>query len=158
MKRFVLHLAVVAGGLSFLTTGAQAQEMSADGYAAYMQTGATTTALGEGRTRVDQTLDGYVMTDDSSNPFHLMAQDCAGTNLVAADGSLERGSGYCAARDADGDMYWIWYWNSPSGSEWGIMGGTGKFEGITGGGTSEAVAADPDGRFVVRWEGSWTMR
>jgi len=157
MNRVVLILAAAVSGMLFVTAEAQAQEMSAEGYAAYMQTGVTTTALEEGRTRVDQTLDGYVMTDDPANPFHLMAQDCAGTNLVDADGTLVRGSGYCAARDTDGDMYWIWYWNSPSGSEWGLMGGTGKFEGIAGGGTSEAVAADPDGRFVVRWEGSWTM-
>lgn len=157
MKRVVLALAVAVSGLLFVTADAQAQEMSASGYAAYMQTGATTTALGEGRTRVDQTSDGYVMTDDPASPFHLMAQDCAGTNLIAADGTLERASGYCAARDADGDMYWFWYWNGPAGSEWGLIGGTGKFDGITGGGTSEAVAADPDGRSVVRWEGTWTM-
>ncbi len=158
MKRRPLALAALLLGVVGAPADLSAQEMSAAGYATYIQTGATSTPLDDGRARVDATIAGYVMTDDPTNPFHLVAQDCASTNLVAADGSVERSSGYCASRDADGDMFWIWFWNSAEGGEWGLINGTGKFEGITGGGTSEGVAADPDGRFAIRWTGAWTMR
>ena len=158
MKRIALAMAALALGATGAAPELAAQEISGGGYAAYMQTGANSVDLADGGTRVDQTLDGYVMTDDPDNPFHLTAQDCASTNLMNADGSLQRSSGYCASRDSEGDMYWIWFWNAPEESQWGLIGGTGKFEGITGGGTSEAVAADPDGRFVVLWEGTWTMQ
>lgn len=152
----------VATALAALTlvsaTSLQAQVMPAEGYATYIQTDATTTALADGRSRVDATIDGYVLTDDPSHPVHLAAQDCASTNLVAADGTIERSAGYCASRDADGDMFWIWFWNGGDGGEWGIINGTGKFEGMTGGGTSVPQAGDPDGRFAIRWEGTFNMQ
>ena len=53
---------------------------------------------------------------------------------------------------------WIWFWNGADGGEWGIINGTGKFEGMTGGGTSVPEAADPDGRFAIRWEGTFNMQ
>ena len=158
MKRGTMVLAALLVGTAGLATESTAQELTAGGYATYMQTDATTTALADGRTRVDAQLDGYVLTDDPSTPIHLVAQDCASTNLVAADGSIERSAGYCAGRDADGDLFWIWFWNGGNGGEWGIINGTGKFEGMTGGGTSEPRAGDPDGRFAIRWEGTFNMQ
>jgi hypothetical protein len=38
------------------------------------------------------------------------------------------------------------------------MGGTGKFEGIEGGGTFSAEAQWADGRGINSWEGTYTLR
>jgi hypothetical protein len=158
MKRGTIVIAAVVFGIAGLATDSAAQEIQTAGYATYIQTGATTTALANGGARVDAIIAGYVMTDDPSTPIHLVAQDCASTNLVDAYGNIERSAGYCASRDADGDMFWIWFWNGGDGGEWGVINGTGKFEGMTGGGTSVPQAGDPDGRFAIRWEGTFNMQ
>ena len=41
---------------------------------------------------------------------------------------------------------------------WGFLGGTGKFAGVTGGGATAVIGGTPDGRVVVRWQGSWTIQ
>ena len=158
MKRLNPALAAMAAMTALAAIPLQAQETAVAGDATYIQTGATTTALPNGGARVDATIDGYVLTDDTSHPVHLVAQDCASTNLMDAYGNLDRSAGYCASRDAEGDMFWIWFWNGSDGGEWGVINGTGKFEGMTGGGTSVGVAADPDGRFAIRWEGTFNMQ
>lgn len=99
---------------------------------------------------------GIVLADDPSNSIHLASQDCFGTTLISADGSAH-GHGYCDAVDADGDRWWIWWNNTPESNRWGFIGGTGKYEGIKGGGTTTALAQMADGRTAVTWEGSWTM-
>jgi hypothetical protein len=38
------------------------------------------------------------------------------------------------------------------------MGGTGKYEGITGGGTTTPLAQMADGRTAITWDGHWTMK
>ena len=77
--------------------------------------------------------------------------------MIAADGSTN-GHGYCDAVDADGDRWWIWWNNTPESNKWGFIGGTGKYEGITGGGTTESLAQMADGRAAITWDGHWTMK
>jgi hypothetical protein len=36
--------------------------------------------------------------------------------------------------------------------------GTGKFEGVKGGGTTTPLAQMPDGRSAIAWEGSWALK
>jgi hypothetical protein len=36
--------------------------------------------------------------------------------------------------------------------------GTGKYEGITGKGTTTTLARFPDGRQVLRWQGVWRLK
>jgi hypothetical protein len=77
--------------------------------------------------------------------------------LISADGSTD-GHGYCDAVDADGDRWWIWWNNTPESNRWGFIGGTGKYEGIKGGGTTTPLAQMADGRAAITWNGSWTMK
>ena len=99
---------------------------------------------------------GIVLADDPSNSIHLASQDCFGTTVVSADGTAV-GNGYCDAVDANGDRWWIWWHNSPDANTWGFMGGTGKYEGIKGGGTTTPLAQMADGRTAIMWDGHWTM-
>lgn len=48
--------------------------------------------------------------------------------------------------------------NGPDGNTWGFTGGTGKYEGITGGGTTTTLAQMADGRTAITWDGTWTMK
>lgn len=156
MRRTALALSCLLAALFLAAPIALAQEMSATGHAVYVPKDHSKVELPNGTYAVEQMSEGYVITDDPDSSFNLVAQDCAGTNIVDADGTTLRASGYCSGRDQEGDMYWFHYWNGPEGNEWTLIGGTGKWEGITGGGTSEPIAADAGGTFAVRWEGSWT--
>lgn len=158
MHRLSLGLTLLFAGLFAFAPGIRAQEMSASGYAIYVPHSESAVELADGSSAVEQTSNGYVLADDTESPFHLVAQDCSGTNLVGADGVLQHSSGYCSGRDQDDDMYWLSYWNTPDAGKWTLIGGTGKFEGVTGGGTSQPLAADADGTFAIRWDGTWTMR
>ncbi len=64
----------------------------------------------------------------------------------------------CGGVDADGDVWTIWYGGDEDGGDWGYMGGTGKFEGIKGGGTFSAESQWSDGRGINSWEGTYTLR
>jgi hypothetical protein len=100
-------------------------------------------------------LKGVVVATDAAVPFHLSNQDCVGGNIIGADGALLDGHGYCDGVDADGDVWWIWWHNSVDENVWGFMGGTGKYEGIEGGGTTQVQSQSADGRMVITWEGTW---
>ncbi len=101
---------------------------------------------------------GVVVATDPSVPLHLNAQDCVGATVVTAEGMVVQGHGSCFGTDASGDMWWIWYSTHSDGSgTWGFMGGTGKFEGIEGGGTTQSNPPTADGRLHITWDGSWQM-
>ena len=100
---------------------------------------------------------GIIMASDTKSPLHLCTQDASGTAVLAADGSLVMASGYADGINADGDVFWIWWRNSPTERKWGYLGGTGKFAGIKGGGTTVQLSVHPDGRSSISWEGEWTI-
>lgn len=141
-----------------LATPAIGQQIATSGIGAYIPQGEVVTELPDGRSQVSVRMGGYLKTDDPEDPNDLVSQDCAATNIVGADGTLQVSGGHCAAQDPDGDMYWISFWNTLEGGEWSMVGGTGKFEGVTGGGTSTTLAAGGDGRSLIRWEGTITLR
>ena len=109
--------------------------------------------LSDGRTvqRTENT--GFVQGD---HPF-VGNHTCFGTSVIAADGAVSA-TGYCDAYDADEDVYFWWWRGDAQGGTWGFLGGTGKFEGIEGGGTWKAGTTFPDGKSVNTWEGSWNMQ
>ena len=158
MHQKALGSSFLIAGILACAPGVQAQETSATGHSVYFPGTQKVVELSDGRSAVDTTFDGYVITDDENSTFNLVAQDCAGTDLMSADGALVISSGYCAGRDRDGDMYWFSYWNTPESNKWTLTGGTGKFEGIRGGGTSRPLAMHEDGTFSLRWEGTWTTK
>ena len=71
----------------------------------------------------------------------LLSAECVGT--FEASGRASKSSGYCVYQDAAGDRIHGVDSRGPQGYVWEIRGGTGKFEGVTGGGTVEAVGQVP---------------
>lgn len=96
---------------------------------------------------------GVILADDPASVFHLAAQDCSGTTVIGADGKVMFGSGSCNAVDRDGDTWAIWYSNSAAGRIWNVIGGTGKYANLTGGGTTEVLMLTRDGRMTISWKG-----
>ncbi len=143
--------------LGSLAAPAMAGEEKGGGTVTYAPAEVSNTQLPDGGMMQRSHIMGIVLADDASNSIHLASQDCFGTTVIAADGSAN-GHGYCDAVDADGDRWWIWWNNTPEGNKWGFIGGTGKYEGITGGGTTEALAQMADGRTAITWDGHWIMK
>lgn len=153
------RLAFALSAVAFASAGtAQAQSMSGGGTVTYIPSHQETMELADGTMMVRQVLKGVVLAEDASVPFHMSPQDCIGSNIMDAEGMLIDGYGHCRGIDADGDVWFIWYHNSAEGNRWGFMGGRGKYEGIEGGGTTVANPPTADGRLVISWEGTWTMK
>ena len=150
---FALLIAALVAAPSAVAQG----ESKGDGTVTYVPTRTEAVEQPDGTMLQHSVLRGVVLANDPSVPFHLSPQDCPGTNLIGADGTPIRGHGYCVGVDRDGDVWWIWWLLSPDKNTWGFLGGTGKYVGIEGGGTTETLAQTPDGTLVISWEGTWRM-
>ncbi len=137
---------------------AQAAEQKGSGTVTYVPVVSGASELADGRTVVRSGSKGIILSDDESIPFHLAGESCGGTTIISADGTRTWGSGYCDAIDKDGDAWWIWWRIEGDGSTWGFLEGTGKYEGITGGGTTKTLVRLPDGRQTIHWEGTWQVK
>ncbi|MCG8440361.1 MAG: hypothetical protein MI723_00995 [Caulobacterales bacterium] len=136
---------------------AAAADMTGGGTATYATHSSHSSDLPDGSSAVTMHWHTVLVADDETNPFHLNPQGCSGTTIVGPEGDAREGAGFCAAGDADGDLWWLSWESTETGSTWEIIRGTGKFEGMTGGGDTTNLVQLPDGSFVIRWDGSWTM-
>jgi hypothetical protein len=134
-----------------------AKEIKVGGTVTYVVVSEESSKLPDGRTVLRLHDKGIVLADDPKSPLHLAAEDCFDTVIMAADGSVATGAGYCDTFDKDGDAYWFSWVASGAGSAWNVYHGAGKFEGMTGGGTATWDIMLPD-RFSVTFEGTLTMK
>ena len=149
---------MVLGALVIVAGVGTAAEESATGSATYIPVHSKAMELANGDTSQITHLKGVILADDPSVSLHLAMQDCVGTTVIPSDGGPPDGAGYCAGTDANGDLWWIWWHNGPGGNLWGFIGGTGKYKGIEGGGTTEQQVMGADGRMAITWKGSWKMK
>ncbi|HYN23126.1 MAG TPA: hypothetical protein VE078_19360 [Thermoanaerobaculia bacterium] len=115
-------------------------------------------SLPGGRTLQRAVSNGIILTDDPSSPLNESATTCIGATVVSASGEPVAGSGHCEAIDKDGDVWMLWWRNDAHGGPWGYINGTGKFEGIEGGGTWAEGPQWPDGRGINTWETTYTLK
>ena len=146
----LLLLAVLAPPLS--------AQMSAEGTVTYLPVTTEVSQLPDGTVLQYTHQKGLVVATNPDVPLHMNAQDCVGANVMTPEGMLVRGHGSCFGVDAAGDVWWVWYNQLPDGGTWGFLGGTGKFEGIEGDGTTQSYPPTADGRLHVTWQGTWQMR
>lgn len=158
-KRFGVSAAVgLAVGACLSIQAGYAAEVSASGTVTYIATPMGQSPLGDGRILSRVHLKGMVVASDPSVSLHLASQDCVGTTLLDAGGVQTYGAGTCDGVDADGNTWWIWWRNTPQERTWSFIGGTGKFEGVSGGGTTKVLGATEDGRLTISWEGRWSTK
>jgi hypothetical protein len=103
--------------------------------------------LEEGHIVVLVNTKGITMTDDASHPLNMTAVDCKGIFDEFSDGSY-KGNGYCIGTDREGHkLISRWSENSDTAeSRYEVTGGTGKFEGAKGEGTSTLTEVSPGRR------------
>ncbi len=161
MKMKTKHsmVTVLACGLLALAaiSSAEAAEMSLAGHSVWSPQTVSSVKLPDGRTIERQHVKGFAIANDPNSPFRNVSQDCMFTVVTSADGNSVSSGGFCDGIDADGNVYWVWAQADESGGNWHYIGGTGKFEGIQGGGTYELATEWPDGKVRTTWEGTWKI-
>ena len=148
-------LFVAAVSILLLSVGStMAEKFSAKGKTLYVRVSEEDRELPDGRI-VRTTVDtGHFMFADGSPG---RSETCHTTTILQPGRTAGKGGGHCRTVDVDGDSTWSWLKINPGGNQWGYIQGTGKFEGITGEGTSKRVKRWPDGNFVVEWEISYEI-
>jgi hypothetical protein len=74
------------------------------------------------------------------------SQWCTSEAHTNAAGEPTGGAGHCEAYYDNGDILWSSFLTRPGQpTRWSVMGGTGRYEGATGGGTATLVSMRSDG-------------
>ncbi len=99
---------------------------------------------------------GINMTDDADSPLNGCAITCEGVFIADAEGGNQAGGGSCHLTNASGDVALAWWKRtSETGGVWGVMGGTGVFDGLTGKGNYTSRAPLPNGSWINDWDLTW---
>jgi hypothetical protein len=155
--RIMLTLAALA-----LATAARAEGLPKAGlvhHAAYTIC-RQTSAIDLGEVGSDSAADcsGIVKATDGAKPFDNLSVRCL-------EGSVARKAGYkftgaCVETDGDGDKIYLTY-EGPEDGPVAVLGGTGKFKGLTGQGHWKVTDApgntDKLFAFTLDYEFSWTL-
>ena len=151
--------AAVAATATLLTMApVQAKELKVSGINTYVPTTSDVTPLTDEANLLRTQSRSVLVTDDTKVPFYLSTQDCSGTYLLDANGQVDTGYGYCDVVDGDNDIWWLSWETKGDDGTWQVLGGTGKYEGMTGKGTSKVLSQTADGRFALRWEGTANLK
>ncbi len=158
MRRVSRLLAISSLAIASPLAMAWAENVTVSGSATYIQNWGETVMLEDGG-RLERIHLKTILHDDSpDSPLNMNTQDCTGTGIFDASGNFVMNSGHCQATDLDGDHWSMWYHHTPQGNTWGVVGGTGKFAGATGGGTTVVQTAHADGRVFLTYEGTVEMK
>jgi hypothetical protein len=142
-----------------LTAGAAvAGETTDSGHTGFVPVAGENVPLATGGVMQRMTVSGICMAEDAASPLHGTSVMCGGVIVVAADGTAQAGGGSCHFINTGGDVAIGWWkQESAEGGAWGLMGGTGKFEGIKGKGSFINNPPLADGTFVNDWEITWKI-
>ncbi len=96
------------------------------------------------------TLTGVTFNEMGKGPLHLGKAACSFS--IFTHKKINKSAGFCTYEDTDGDKVFIRYTGtSEAVGKWNgsdeIIGGTGKFEGIMGGGAGSCANTDKRGEF-----------
>jgi len=158
MTRNSYVLVVTTLSLLALAEMSAAETYELKGRSIWIPESVSTITRADGMTVTRQILKGTAIADDPTTPLSLASQDCMFTTVTAADGKSFSSGGYCDGVDKDGDVYWAVGTADQNGGEWHYIGGTGKFEGLEGGGTYQLALEWPDGKVMATWAGTGTLK
>jgi hypothetical protein len=150
-----------------LVPKSDAAEYRVSGSIVYDVTYHNETKLEDGTVISRDHLRGTIDDSDDQGPVEGSSHDCFGA-IVFVDGgkTFQEGHGSCDGVTKDGDVWWLsWSTLSAGKSEWTITGGTGKFAGATGSGTTtfkldefKVTAGQSPSRLPNTYEGVLTLR
>lgn len=158
MMRTISVFVLVICCVLVVTSLASAETYELEGASTWIPVSVDVMTLDDGRTVTRQVLKGTAINNDPDTPLSNASQDCMFTTVTTADGSSFSSGGSCDGVDADGDVYWAIGTATEKGGTWKYIGGTGKFEGLEGGGTYQLALEWPDGKVMATWDGKATMK
>jgi hypothetical protein len=138
--------------LAASSTPTLAADTKVGGYVAYLTTIQEQSALPAGGSLLRVHQKGIIVDAGPPGPLDHNRQDCDGILVMSADGKHAPGAGYCDAIDKDGDRWAMWWKTVDDVNTWGVVWGTGKYAGMTGGGGTDELQSYPDGD-LIRYEG-----
>lgn len=153
MKSNPWTVGVVVVLLGMAPLGAETISGAGDGLLVAKST--SSQELGDGTSWVTLGNRQVLLAEDSSHPFHRLPIDCDG--VCHMDGESGTCMGYCAGIDADGDMAMI-TWTGQTSGTWKLVGGTGKFDGASGGGGWKEEGAVGAGFTHNSWQGTIELK
>jgi hypothetical protein len=146
MNKFIS--AAIATSLGFLALGAWAdtEQIDSTSYQVVLEEGTPYTTPQGNTVMLGGQNHGSVVAADGQ----VSSQYCTGNTMTGEDGAPANGAGFCTVVQPNGDVLWAWFKIEGGGkNSWGVIGGTGQYEGATGGGTSAIVSRGGDGRSWV---------
>ena len=156
--RMTKIVALVLCGVVAVAGAATAEKIELKGRSTWSTVSEESITLADGRIVTRQVLRGTAIADGPKTPLSYASQDCMFTTTTSADGKSFQSGGSCDGMDADGDVYWAYGNADENGGRWYYQGGTGKFEGLTGGGTYQLSLRWPDGKVMATWDGTAEMK
>jgi hypothetical protein len=145
--------------LCLIAGAAIAGEGADAGSTAFVPLTSEQVALPNGQTMQRIEASGINMTKDAESPLNGSGITCEGVFIAGPDGTAQGGGGSCHLVTADGDVAFAWWKQTSEGSGvWGLMGGTGSFEGITGKGNYAGRPPLPNGSWINDWDISWKIK
>ena len=116
-----------------------------------------TKPLKNGLTLLDVHRSGVMVAENPKSPWHHATFLAYGTTVQDADGKVVQEVALWETTDADGDSTWSILWRPAEGpGKLEFVQGTGKWEGIAGGGMALGVVrARADDHAMPRWEMCW---
>jgi len=153
-----LALIAALAALGSLVAPATAAEIKGTGTVTYAVTVVAENNLPAGRILRQSRMKGLILADQDNMPFNLSPQDCSNAAIFDDKGTMVEAHGTCVAVDVDGDVWWLSFQGDTDGSQWTVTGGTGKYAGMTGGGSTDNLLITGDGRFAIAWDGTLQMK
>jgi hypothetical protein len=95
-------------------------------------------------------LTGTIKSTPPGDKIDKSIQTCIGAIVLKA-GKAISGNGYCDTVDADGDVWWLTWSAGSEKSNWTVVGGTGKYLGLSGSGTTFSINADLQSAASTSW-------
>jgi hypothetical protein len=145
--------AILAVGVASTRAG----EIKVDITAVHVVMPSESDKLSDGRTMMHVHDKAIVQAADPNSPLNLASRNCYGTMIMDAKGNPVDGAGYCETIDKANDTYWLTWNMAPGGIAWKAFHGTGKYEGVTGGGDTKVIAWYAD-RYVISSEGTLMVK
>lgn len=95
----------------------------------------------------------FIVLEPPDHPANLVNRVCGGGFKIASDGKSATAIGTCAYADVEGDLFHVSWQSTFVEGTWEIVGGTGKFEKLSGHGTFRPASKYDNGWSTSAWEG-----
>lgn len=155
MRYLIAVVAAIYGGL-VVSAPTNAETLNLVGFNSMISEPPITVELPNGVTYLTVANKQIHFGRSANNPFDRAISSCiAGCTIDSSGGGNCLGS--CSGYDVDGDVF-SFIWDGLTGGTWTLVGGSGKYDGATGGGDWTGVATSDVSISLPEWTGTITFK